>query len=261
MFKFIAILAAVIVGGGYYLKISDPQAWDEITSVYRLLSGQSCAPDMAPGPVYMVHGDDCKPLEPMVSAPAVRTDGNQESANNIALLMANRLAFGEGRIVRIDYEVELSDLLEDGESMPEGAKERSDLARKRVAKLDKKACERLPSSFAMFCEVKGTRLDLEAASANRPILISHELTYAPSVTIGDIPEDNGNLRLFTEKLDLPASTKTELDLVVSDAVGAADQVCAEKRKQFGNCMIAYLKVSQRETPQVTVSWIAPDAAP
>jgi hypothetical protein len=223
--------------------------------MFQVLGG--CAPTVKPDPVFMPRDEDCKPVAEMQPAPKVISDDGRHNAANIALMLANPQALGEGRLVLLDYKVGLKDLLKDGETVPEAEDARSELASERIGELGDAACSLLPKSFSQSCINSFTGLDLNAAWADQPILVSQRLIYAPTAPIGDLPEDNGALRLFVEEVSLSASTAAERAAIVADATAAAEGKCAEKRTQFGNCMVSFLTIREVELPTASLAWIAP----
>lgn len=106
MAKFISLIGVVLLGTAFALPLTSAVSWKDIRAMWLVASGQ-CAPTLVPDPIFMPHDGDCKPVASLKPAPEVKTNPKGPDAAMLALTMANPLAMGDGRVVRMQWKVML----------------------------------------------------------------------------------------------------------------------------------------------------------
>ncbi len=257
MAKFIALIGVILLGAAFVLGVTSTDGWKGIRAMWLVASGQ-CAPTLVPDPVFMPRDGGCKPVASLKPAPKVKTNPDLPYAAILALTMANPLALGDGRVVRMQWKFMLEDLLEDAEAVPQDEKARKDLVDRLIIKLGRDSCAMLPASFAQDCRHRRTGHDIGADGLTTPILVEFEVTYSPTIAVGNFPKGNASLSVFSEWIDLPDPQASTLAARVETASLAAQDACAAKQNSFGNCMISLLIVGHDAPPKAQLVWLAAD---
>lgn len=100
--------------------------------------------------------------------------------------------------------------------------------------------------------------DIGADGVTTPILVEFEVTYSHTVAVGNFPNGNAALKVFSEWTDLSDPQASTLAATVESASRAAQDACAARQKSVGNCMISLLIVGHDVPPKAQLVWIAAD---
>ena len=175
--------------------------------------------------------------------------------------------FSDYRTVRTTRMVDITDLLADGETLPEP--DLLDLfVEARLARLAERDCAVLREALASTCTASGFRATAQEGTIYR---VRVEMNFISRVPVGPVPPSDRLLlheRRFAYDTELAAPpAQADQDAAHGKLYEAALTACNEIRGQFGNCAIKSIDSGQRPeklTGQLVLSWLTsvePIAAP